>query len=328
MAYVESFENGTWMCFDSVKIAGNGTFTLRTSAHEYPDVYRLRLCDRDIYFPIDSTETVNVASNLNDPDKNFTISGSASAETVQRINERIAQSLASGSEASIPTDTLLKQDVARMIQDNWGSMAAYYAIIRKVGNTPLFDPAIPYDLKIIGAVTNHFVQNAPDDPRTRTLNNITLNNRMLNRPIDVESENLQLYAFPDINLRDKDHNLRSLRSEWEKGNVIILDFTCYAHPAAAEYNLLLQALYDRYHDRGLEIYQVDNKETEALWLNSARNIPWVAVFNSPADEAKALIDYNITTIPTTFVISRDGNDMRRIASLDELASVVEEFTAM
>ena len=57
---VEACDNGRWYPIDSVTLDGAGRFSISHPAAGYPDIYRLRLGDKMLYFPIDSIETVTV----------------------------------------------------------------------------------------------------------------------------------------------------------------------------------------------------------------------------------------------------------------------------
>ena len=62
-----------------------------------------------------------------------------------------------------------------------------------------------------------------------------------------------------------------------KDNVVLVDFTVYNHVQAAAHNLALRELYNKYHDKGLEIYQISLDTDEHFWKTSADNLPWICV---------------------------------------------------
>ncbi len=319
--YLESVNNGLWSVIDSVALAADGKFALEADRAMYPDVYRLSIDGRSIYFPIDSTETVTVAAAMADFDTAYTLSGSTSADMMNEVNARINKALAEGSD--IAGDSLLKRDIAGILQRDWGSIVAYYAINKSVGTTPLFDPALKFDRRIINAVANNYANN-PDDPRAGMLRKATLNNRMLYEGAKKEMAVSEM-LFPEIELKDKTGTPRSLTAEWEKGRVMVLNFTLYGAKESPAFNIALAEVYDRYKDQGLEIYQVVCDDDEYLWLNSAKNIPWISVYNAPSKAANALLRYNVGAVPTTFIISRDGQTLERVENLSDLKQAVAKF---
>ncbi|MDE7135791.1 MAG: AhpC/TSA family protein [Muribaculaceae bacterium] len=319
--YLESVNNGLWSVIDSVSLTADGTFSLAADRALYPDIYRLSIDGRSIYFPIDSTETVTIAATLPDFDTAYTLSGSTSAEMMNEVNARINKAIADGSD--IAGDSLLKRDVAGILQRDWGSIVAYYAINKSVGTTPLFDPSLKFDRRIINAVANNYANN-PDDPRAAMLKKTTLNNRMIYEGTKKRMEVNEM-LFPEIELKDKTGTPRSLTKEWEKGKVMVLNFTLYGAQESPAFNIALAEVYDRYKDQGLEIYQVVCDDDEYLWLNSAKNIPWISVYNAPAKAADALLRYNVGAVPTTFIISRDGRTLERVEKMSDLPQAVAKF---
>lgn len=321
MAYLESVNNGYWSAIDSVEVASDATFAFEQPRAEYPDIYRLTIDGRSVYFPIDSTETVNVAASLDGLDNSSVISGSVSADLMQKVNDRIAGALAaSGNAAAAVADIQLKRDLAEMLQSNWGGIVAYYAINKTVGDQPLFDPASSFDRRVITAVANNIDES---DPRANMLKNRSITNQNLygsNRSIVVEET-----LFPEISLRDKDGNNRSLTEEWEKGKVMVLNFTVYGADESPAFNVILSEAYEKFKNSGMEIYQVVCDNDEYLWLNAAKNIPWISVYNAPAQAAQVLSRYNVGSVPTTFVISRDGQKIERVDDISKLQNVLAKF---
>ena len=57
---VQASENGRWYTLDTIEIKSDGTFAYKHSPSGYPDIYRLTLDGKSIYFPIDSIESVTV----------------------------------------------------------------------------------------------------------------------------------------------------------------------------------------------------------------------------------------------------------------------------
>lgn len=319
--YLESVNNGLWSVIDSVALTADGKFAIEAQRALHPDIYRLTIDGRSLYFPIDSTETVTVSAAMPDFDASYTLSGSASAEMMNEVNARIAKAVASGS--SIAADSLLKRDIASIIQRDWGSIVAYYAINKRVGSAPLFDPSQKFDRRIINAVANSYANN-PDDPRAGMLKNASLSNRVIYEGVQSPVQANEI-LFPEIELKDRNGQARSLTKEWEKGRVMVLNFTVYGAKESPTFNIALADIYNRYKDQGLEIYQVVCDDDEYLWLNSAKNIPWISVYNVPSKSAETLMSYNVGAVPTTFIISRDGRKVERVENLSELSSAVAKF---
>lgn len=322
---LETVDNGTWYAIDSIVATDGGSFSFAQDRRAFPDIYRITIAGRSLYFPIDSTETVTVSANITDFDLNYKISGSLSADMMQSVNDKISEAIARHGSQAIEGDSILKRQVAEILQANWAGIVSYYAINKSVGDTPLFDPSRPFDRRIINAVANMYSTQRPNDPRTALLKNISLENRRTyytGAPSRVYANEI---PFMELSLTDKDGTQRSLTEEWEKGKTIILNFILLNVPEAPAYNIALGRVYDEYKDRGVEIFQVGCDEDEFAWRSAAKNLPWITVYNTQKDGASNLMKYNVTSIPATFVISADGNKMERVDNVKDLSSVVTKM---
>ena len=135
----------------------------------------------------------------------------------------------------------------------------------------------------------------------------------------------QEIKLPEIALLDRDGNRRSLSEVTSQGKVVILNFTAYAAESSPAFNLELAKIYDAHKAKGLEIYQVSLDNDEFLWKQSARNLPWITVYNSPKDGAETLMKYNVGRIPSTFVINRNGELVERVDDITHLPSTIARY---
>ena len=61
--------------------------------------------------------------------------------------------------------------------------------------------------------------------------------------------------------------------------------------------------YNKYHDRGLEIYQVALDEDEHFWKMQTDALPWVSV---KGDGSVNVYLYDIETLPVDYIINRNN----------------------
>ena len=82
-------------------------------------------------------------------------------------------------------------------------------------------------------------------------------------------------------------------------------------------------MYDKYHGRGLEIYQVALNTDKTAWAMQVKEqgLPWISVCDPAAGASTGALLYNVTQLPAMYVISREGNieskdvfDMRLLES--------------
>lgn len=322
---IEASDNGRWYPLDSIKLDKSGSFSYSHDPSGYPDIYRLRLGGKTLYFPIDSIEKVTVVTSASAFDSEYTLAGSTAAEMLMRVDRRVMDVVARNGVGAIATDSLLKRELGGMLLGDPSGIVSYYIINKKIGGISIFNPANKQDLRVIGAVANAFNQYRPNDPRTAYLRNLYISNRRLapGTPRDTIVAN-EIPIF-DINLIDENGVNRSLEKLAGNGKVVILNFTTYGAEASPAYNVQLNRVYEQYRAQGLEIFQVSLDEDEFSWRQTAKNLPWITVLNPQVDGMKNLRNYNVTEIPTTFIINRQGEIVERVTDIDKLASIVARY---
>ena len=117
--------------------------------------------------------------------------------------------------------------------------------------------------------------------------------------------------FPEIVLNDVNGQQQSLTAL--KGKVIILMFWDASNVEQRVYNTDLKILYERYHSRGLEVYQVGLNSDKTAWAMQVKEqgLPWISVCDPAAGASVGAMLYNITQLPAMYVISRDGSIQSR-----------------
>lgn len=322
---LETSNFGRWMPMDTATIDDNGKFEMSNCAAGYPDIYRLNFNGKMVYFPIDSIETVEVTSTADGFDRNYTLAGSQAAQSLMEVDRKVMEVVKAKGETAIASDSLLKREISQILLTDPDGALAYYIINKKVGNTPLFSTQNKSDLRVIGAVANAFTQNRPNDPRTLYLKSLYLNNRPVTPRMSNDTITVNEAQVIDINLYDntgKPHSLAQLASQ---GKVIVLNFTLYNVDQSPAFNLELAKIYEKRKAAGLEIFQVSVDEDEFQWRQSAKNLPWITVYNSPITDAANLMNYNITTLPAIFIINRKGEISERVDNIKDLDTRLKKY---
>ena len=69
----------------------------------------------------------------------------------------------------------------------------------------------------------------------------------------------------------------------------------------------IESMYEKYHDKGFEVYHVSADESRALWIEATRaqSHPWISVFGSTDPTVFSL--YAVSQVPMAYIISRDGS---------------------
>ena len=107
-----------------------------------------------------------------------------------------------------------------------------------------------------------------------------------------------------------------------KGKVILLDFTVYENTGISSRNIQLREIYEKYNSQGFEIFQVSADRREHFWQQSANNLPWTCVRDA---DGRAIALYNVHTIPTFFLINRNGEVILRDAQIENTEKEIERL---
>ncbi len=323
---LEGNNQGGWYTIDTIKPDKNGKFSYSHAPMGYPDIYRLRTGGSSLYFPIDSIESLTINATAPDMATNHTVTGSISAENLARVDSMLSASTAVKGIAGVLADEGLKRELGQMILSEPDGIVAYYVISKKIDGKPLFNPAVSLDHRLIGAVANSFTQNRPSDPRTSYLKKLYIDNRRGGNVTPTGTIEAQEVGSFELKLFDRKGVEHSLHELIEAGHPVILNFTAYAADWSPAYNIALNKVYEKYKAQGLEIYQVSVDNDEYAWKQTAANLPWISVLNNlSADGNVNLINYNVMSIPTTYIINREGVIAERVEDVTQLESAVAKY---
>lgn len=321
---LESANSGYWLFVDSVKVKDNGKFSVASPAPAVPGIYRLRLDNQAIFFPIDSLDNLTIDTKLSEFASAYTISGTDNAVSAMQIDKKAMELAKSGDQAAIEA---WKKELSQKIFSDPSGIVAYYIINKYIGNRPVFNPMDDEDLKIIGAVANAYNTFRPGDPRTKYLVQLVLDGQKRRRAASGTVKQVLVEEVPiiDIALTDDHGQLKKLSDAAASGNVVILNFTMYAADFSPAFNATLAEIYNKYSARGLEIYQVSVDVDEFQWRQSAANLPWITVLDPASIQSSNLVSYNVQGVPTCFIIDRKGEIAERVDDATKLSAAVAKY---
>lgn len=321
---VEMSENGYWFPLDTVKTDKSGNFSYSHEAIGYPDILRMRMGDKSIYFPVDSVETVNITSSLDNFGSDYTVSGSQSANVMMGVDKMIRDAAANGSNTAV-NDSILKRELGNIILSDPSGIVSYYIINKTVNGKPIFNPSDTRDVRIIGAVANAYNEFRPNDPRTKYLKTLFLANRPQYQSSSIPSDTIQVKElnFFEIDLSDNTGKQNKLSDIVAKNKVVVLNFTAYTAQKSPAFNIELAQMYEKYHNQGVEIFQVAIDPDEYQWKQTAKNLPWITVYN-PGTDGDVLRKYNVNGIPTTYILA-NGELVNRVDDISKISSEVAKY---
>lgn len=321
---LEQSSNGEWLIIDSVKVNKSGKFSVSAPAPEVPNIYQLRLGNQAICFPIDSLDHLTITAKLPNLATDYTISGSDHAELVMKIDKEAMQF--AGGKGTAAELQAWKDKLSRQIAADPSGIVAYYTINKYIDGKPLFDPMNDNDLRIIGAVANSFNSFRPDDPRTNYLVNLLLDGQRRRRAMNAPNDTVfaDVASLIDIKLQDNNGKEFTLSQVAAANRIVLLDFTAYTTEISPQLNKLLNDIYQQYHSRGLQIFQVSVDQDNVAWRQAAQNLPWITVFDPQSINSRNIGTYNVTGIPTTFII-KNGDIVERVEDAARLKSAVSKY---
>ena len=339
------FEHGGLLkttILDSIKLRPNGSFKFSSDRPVYPDFYRLRLIDKVITFAVDSCEKITIEAQSANFATDYALTGSTTSNQIQTLRQsviniqRLANALTSNMDdnernmkiAVIERDIDVHKEMARkMILQNPRSAAAYFAIYQKVNDTYLFSPYIKSDRPYCAAVATSYNTFMPEYERSKNLYALVMDAIRTDRKArekEAWNEILATQGTGYINIILPDRNNVEHKLSKLVGKVILIDFSAYESKQSVEYTFSLRELYHKYHKNGFEIYQVSLDQNKLLWQQSTVNIPWTCVRDVNGSDTKYAASYNISAIPTTFLMDKKGNIIARSLGFDELRKAIEK----
>ena len=131
--------------------------------------------------------------------------------------------------------------------------------------------------------------------------------------------------LPDIVLPDPDGDTLSLSSL--RGRVVLVDFWAAWCPPCREENPNLVRLYDMYHWKGFDIFQVSLDLRKEDWLEAIRNDRigrWKHVSDLRYRDSEVVKQFGLSEIPASFLIDGEGRVIATNLRGDDLAKKLGE----
>ena len=339
LMYLENVGISNVVTLDSIKLAPGGKFKF---TEKRPDFYRLRLNNQLINFAVDSTETISFVADAGTFATSYSVEGSENSKAIKAItlaqldaNQAISR-LRKEYEDKMISDTTYRmkvlaaadayKEVARKyIYSAPMSTAAYFALFQQIDGLLFFDLYDRKDVKAYGAVATSYNHTYPESPRSKHLYNLTLQSMKVlraQRPVDYSNVETKEISFLDIELPDVRGEVVKL-STVAPGKVVLINFTAYQTEWSPALNMALGELYTKYHDQGLEIYQVSLDSDFHFWRNGASNLPWVTVHDPQSVYSQVAGLYNVKQLPALFILDRKGNLVKRVEDVKKLETDVK-----
>jgi hypothetical protein len=195
----------------------------------------------------------------------------------------------------------------KFVVEHISSMSSIQALYQRLDENTyvLYQPR---DLQYLKIVSDSLSVRYPVSRHVRALKeNVTseLNQMYIDRISDLAMQLPETKSSPELpDINDKMVGVSSL-----KGKYVLVSFWSTTSEASMNQLPLLRSIYNDYHRKGLEIYQVSLDPDPERWKSVVRfeEIPWISVREpDPANPIYARL-MNITSLPSNLLYDPQGN---------------------
>lgn len=339
MVYLEQASMLDQTIIDSVALTEQGNFTFKlNNAPESPMLYHIVYDGNRIPLLLKGGDNISVNSAGNAL-RNYTVEGSAESELLYEFNHAYIEGVIELNNimSELTADDLsaelrqalavkytkkkneIKQMQVRFIIENKSQIAAVYALYQRLpGDANLFNgnSDVIYYRTVAEAIGESY-------PESLYLPLLRSQIARMDAQISLLSQ-VKTTNFPEISMPDmygKEQKLSSL-----EGKVILLHFWSAGVGNSNSFNADLKSIYNKYHDQGLEIFQVAIDTSKALWLNTVQNqqLPWISVCDLMGEASPAVGAYNVRSLPSNYLIDRAGNIIGKDLMGKELEQAIKK----
>lgn len=329
---------------DSVKLAEDGSFSFSSNKTDAPEFYRLRIAGQCINLSIDSTETVTVKASYPTMPTKYTVSGSYNCSKIKEL--ALMQIDLTNKATALENDPqlggLAQDSIMKLVEAYKNKVKhdyifkepnkayAYYALFQTLGNSLIFNPRNNKDdIKVFAAVATSWDTYYPKAMRGKNLHNIAIEGMKNTRIVEaqnnqkIDASKVTVSGVIDIPLYDNKGQLRHLTDL--KGKVVMLDFHVFATKESTQRIMALRSIYNKYHNKGFEIYQVSLDQDEHFWKVNTAALPWISVRDADGMDSRYLSTYNIQNLPAFFLIDKNNSLVKRDSQIKDLDAEIKKL---
>ena len=299
---------------DTANVLQDGSFSFEGKVKE-PSVYRISLTDQNMMLFMLDNKDIQVEADAKDLRKTYAVKGSEEAELFKSLTDKLDKMQASAmqlQERFTKANEAGNEDSARFIQERFMQLQkANGKIIKQFikehnktavsvfATLNLLNPET--DFGFADSMAAVFNKNLPESQYTKAL---------VKRLEPLKTLAVGK-AAPDITLPTPDGKSLSLSSL--KGKYVLVDFwASWCGPCRQE-NPNVVRMYNKYKDKGFEIFGVSLDESKDKWLGAIQKdqLTWQHVSDLKGWQSAAAQLYNIQAIPQTVLLDKEGKIIAR-----------------
>lgn len=318
---VKLLEVNRYEVLDTVKTDASGHFSYKVNVEEgQPEFIYLFHNDRRIASLL--LETGDKVSISADTLGNYTVEGSEESARLAQVEKEYSAAQARLQAIALQLETAegsqaeaLRQQLGKEYIDYYRQCVKYVLEnSRSLTAVPVLYQSFGANLPVFGQSTDaiHFVNvvdslalSYPDSKYVKALKK-EAERRYGYLELEAKLRNAETVGYPDVVLPDV--NAQKIRLSEVDSKVIMLYFWSASDASQKMFNLdVLKSLYEDYHSRGFEIYQVALDPDKAGWARTVKNqnLPWINVCDGLGADSQYVVTYNIPALPATYIIA-DG----------------------
>lgn len=297
---------------DSAEVKSDGSFRLVGELSGEPSFYNVRLADgRSFTVLVDSAQVLKLKADATAKllPGNVTFESSAANDNLQKVMVGASDLLSKINGGTATSDDVknYKDELYKIIFSDPRSMVGYYIVFQQIGGHVLYDPMNKDDVKVFSAVATSLQLAYPQSEQVKYLCDYTISALAAQRQNARRDSILQTATklnSPDLAVPDKDGNevrLTSLR-----GKTVLLFFWAAADENSRKAFAQLKSTYNKFHNRGLEIYAVSFDTAKLVWEASIDGTNWINVCDFNGTQSFAAVAYNVSRIPSNYILDPDG----------------------
>jgi peroxiredoxin len=208
--------------------------------------------------------------------------------------------------------TIIKQKrfTIKYLIEHMTSLSSVYALYQKYDEQSMILGS-ESDLQYFKTVADSLEQVYPNSSLTKSLRaDIEQKEReylaeiKLNQLLEMADEESGILKLSIPDREGVEISLSSL-----KGKVILVTFWASRSEESIKALLQLQSTYKKYHNSGFEIYAISLDNNKINWMNAIdfNEFEWINVSELSFPESRASLLYNVSAVPTTFLVNREGD---------------------
>jgi glutathione peroxidase-family protein len=221
-----------------------------------------------------------------------------------------------------------KRSNIKYIIENLSSPASVYALYQRL-SPELYIFNEVKDLQYFKLVADSLKVKYPNSTLTTSLV-ADINERMsrYNNMIamnKLSEKNVQEAGYIDLEIENPEGKQVKLSSL--QGKVILVNFWASWNEESIQSNKILQGVYNKYHQRGFEVYSISMDNNRNTWRSSIdfEEYKWINVSELSYPNSSAALSYNVQGLPTTYLIDREGNIVAKNLNGTQLATWLDNL---